>query len=250
MIEFDRYGQGKHKILGIHGWFGDETSLKPLELSLDPAEFECAWLAHRGYGRSMNIEGRYDMAEMAEDAIAVADSLGWTSFSVIGHSMGGKAAQLVAARAPGRVQKMVAVAPVAADPVPFDAPTRDLFESAADSAKSRTMIVGHSTANRLSPVWVNALVQNSLTQTRRDAFASYFESWARDDFSAEITNMGTDTLVLVGAEDPVISLAVSEHGFASRYIKVQLKELQGSGHYPMDEVPLLFGAEVLAHLNA
>jgi esterase len=250
MIEFERYGHGKHKVLGIHGWFGDEISFKSLELSLDPAEFECAWLAHRGYGLSINVEGNYDMAEIADDAIAVADSLGWKSFSVIGHSMGGKAAQLVAVRAPGRVRKLVAAAPVPADPVPFDAATRLLFENAAGSAECRATIVSHSIANRLSATWVNAVVQNSLARSRRDAFTAYFASWADDDFSAEIKDVDIDTLVLVGAHDPVISRAVSEHGFASRYASLQIKELENSGHYPMDEVPLLFGAEVLAHLSA
>ena len=62
--------------------------------------------------------------------------------------------------------------------------------------------------------------------------------------------MDIDALVLVGAQDPVISRAVSEHGFAKRYATLQIRELESSGHYPMDEVPLLFGAEVLAHLSA
>ncbi|MFF7163130.1 alpha/beta fold hydrolase [Streptomyces sp. NPDC008086] len=54
----------------------------------------------RGYGEAMDTPGTYTMEEVAADALAVADDLGWNTFSVIGHSMGGKAAQLMLLDAP------------------------------------------------------------------------------------------------------------------------------------------------------
>ncbi|WP_306430820.1 alpha/beta fold hydrolase [Streptomyces sp. 2R] len=54
---------------------------------------------------------------MAEDALALADGLGWESFSLVGHSMGGKAAQQVLAQAPRRVRKLVGLA--RSPPVPI-----------------------------------------------------------------------------------------------------------------------------------
>lgn len=88
MIEFEQYGNGSHKLIGLHGWFGDENTFKALENSLNPEHFQCVWLAHRGYGKSREIQGSYTMEEMADDALDVARSLGWEKFSVIGHSMG------------------------------------------------------------------------------------------------------------------------------------------------------------------
>ena len=248
MIKYARYGHGERKLIGLHGWYGNETTFKPLEQSLDPAEIECAWLAHRGYGASVDVEGRYDMAEMADDAIAIADELGWPRFSVIGHSMGGKAAQLVAAYAPERVETLILVAPVAADPVPFEPPVRALFEGAADSVDSRRTIIDGSTGNRLSPTWVNDLAAAS-ARTRKDAFAGYFRSWANDDFAQTIKDMAVATLVLAGAQDAVITKDVCEYCFRRRYGDLVIKEVQNSGHYPVDEVPLLVGAEVVAHLS-
>ena len=249
MIEFVRYGYGDRKLLGLHGWFGNENTFKPLELSLDPAEFECAWLAHRGYGLSIDVHGRYDMPEMAADALAVADRLGWSRFSVIGHSMGGKAAQLVAAEAPDRLEKLILVAPVSADPVPFDPPTRALFDEAVVSAEGRKAIVDGSTANRLSRSWVNDVVAASLDRTKKEAFAGYLRSWANDDFADAVRDIAVDTLVVTGAQDPMITAAICEHGFATRYRNLAIRELQSSGHYPVDEVPLLLGAEVASHLT-
>jgi esterase len=149
MIAFERFGKGEHKVIGIHGWFGDETTFVPLQQSLAADKFECAWLAHRGYGKSQGVPGRYTMDEMAEDAMAVANQLGWNRFSVIGHSMGGKAAQLVVARAGDRVRKLVCVTPVTAAPVPFDEQSRALFEGAStDTRRSLVFRLAVGSARR------------------------------------------------------------------------------------------------------
>lgn len=249
MVNFGRYGHGAHKVLGLHGWFGDADTFSALEQSLDPDHFECAWLAHRGYGRSSHITGRYDMHEMAEDALAVADRLEWPRFSIIGHSMGGKAAQLLAAGNNKRVRTLTCISSVSADPVPFDADTRALFERATEDEDVRRLIIGISVANRLSPIWVERLAALSVARSRRDAFAAYFKSWADEDLSSTIDRLEVPTLVLVGAHDPIITASYSEAGFGQRFSVLTVKTLENSGHYAMDEVPLALGAELLAHLQ-
>jgi esterase len=244
VINFDQFGRGKRKLIGLHGWFGDETTFKPLELSLDPNEFHCAWLAQRGYGTSADVTGDYTMAEMANDALAVADHLGWTDFNVIGHSMGGKAAQLVAAKVPDRVGKLVAVTPVGAGAVPFDGASRALFVGATEDASNRHGIIDLSTGNRLSPVWLNKLVASSFARSRREAFGAYFRSWADDDLVALVKGCMVDALVLVGAEDLSITLQAAEMGFRGVLPNLRIEVLANSGHYPMDEVPLAVGAMV------
>lgn len=248
MIELVNYGHGAKKLIGLHGWFGDETTFSPLESSLDPDLFECAWLAHRGYGRSLGIPGRYDMREMAQDTIDVADRLGWSTFSLIGHSMGGKAVQVVAAEAPARVEQIIGLAPVGAGPVPMDPMTRELFARAVEERQARFAIVDYSTANRLSPAWVESLVSGSFERSTKQAFAAYFHSWADDDLSSVIVDSDSDVLVLVGADDPVITSSFCEAGFADRYSRLSIKQLNNSGHYPADELPLVCGAEVARFL--
>ena len=56
--------------------------------------------------------GAYTMDEIAADALALADALGYPAFSLIGHSMGGMASERIATLAPERVLSMLAVAPV------------------------------------------------------------------------------------------------------------------------------------------
>jgi pimeloyl-ACP methyl ester carboxylesterase len=69
---------------------------------------------------------------VAADTIALADQLGWREFHVVGHSMGGKAAQKVAMDAGTRVQSIVAVTPVPASVLPFDDAALGFFAAACE----------------------------------------------------------------------------------------------------------------------
>jgi len=249
VIEYAEYGTGPTKLIGLHGWFGDETCFKPLELSLDPKKFHCVWLAHRGYGKSKSIEGEYTMEEMADDALAITSHLGWDKYAVIGHSMGGKAAQIVAAREPARVRKLVAVTPVQATSVSFDASTRDLFEAASRDAASRRTVINFSTGGRLSSVWVERLAADSIARSSERASASYLHSWLDDDFTGVIRGSNIPTVVFVGANDAAITVKSCQQAFAGLFSDITIEELQNSGHYPMEEVPLALGARVSALLN-
>jgi pimeloyl-ACP methyl ester carboxylesterase len=91
MIGFKTFGSGPRKALVLHGWFGDENSFDPLLKALSPDEFTYAFVAYRGYGLSRDIEGVFDIAEASQDALALTAHLGWSRFSLIGHSMGGMA---------------------------------------------------------------------------------------------------------------------------------------------------------------
>ena len=64
-------------------------------------------LDNRGAGRSDKPFGRYDLEEMADDAVAVLDAAGVDRAHVMGASMGGAIAQLVALRHPERVQSLI-----------------------------------------------------------------------------------------------------------------------------------------------
>src|SRR5205807_9866641 len=92
MVWHRTIGDGPTKVVVIHGWFWDHRVFTPIFDCLDTNSCTYAFIDIRGYGNSRHLSGSYTIGEVAADAIALADQLGWREFHVVGHSMGGKAA--------------------------------------------------------------------------------------------------------------------------------------------------------------
>jgi pimeloyl-ACP methyl ester carboxylesterase len=69
-------------------------------------DHQLAWLDNRGIGRSLPLRGPVTISAMAEDCLALLDSLGWERAHLCGHSMGGLIVQEVARRAKERVRSL------------------------------------------------------------------------------------------------------------------------------------------------
>lgn len=102
-------GRGGRPLLLLHGFTGAKEDFTDW---LDPLA-EAGWHAvapdHRGHGASSkpDRDDAYSLAILAGDALRLADALGWARFALLGHSMGGFVAQLMAFAAPARLDALV-----------------------------------------------------------------------------------------------------------------------------------------------
>jgi pimeloyl-ACP methyl ester carboxylesterase len=248
-LGYQKYGHGDHKVMALHGWFGDQTTYDPLRNAMSVDEFTYAFPAYRGYGLSRHLTGSYTNKEIAADVLALADELKWDTFSLIGHSMGGKAIQRVLVDAPKRVRRMVAVTAVPAAPVPFDDATWSLFESAIRSMEARQGIMAFSVGNRLSKAWTDHMARYSAQTATVEAFAGYLRAWAKEDFSADVQGRDVPIKAIVGQYDPSLTEEIMRATYLAWYPNSELEVMPNAGHYPMDETPIALATSIEAFLR-
>jgi pimeloyl-ACP methyl ester carboxylesterase len=105
------------KLLAMHGWLDNAASFRPMAPWL--AHYDFVALDMPGHGRSFHYpdDAEYSMFSTLLDLLAAADALGWPRFAVLGHSMGGAIASMLAAAAPERIERLFlieALGPLAA----------------------------------------------------------------------------------------------------------------------------------------
>lgn len=249
---YHRVGHGPHAVIVLHGWFGDAHAFAPMEAALDGGAFSYVFMDNRGYGGMRGAAGKYSMEEVARDALALADALGFAAFSVVGHSMGGMALERLALLAPLRLRKLVAVAPVPSCGVAFDGAARQLFLDASANIDARRAIIARSTGGRLSGTWLDWKAQYSWESSDQAAFAAYFLAWSETDFSGEVQAMASKLplLALVGEHDPRFDADLMRRTYLAWYPQARLEVLGNAGHYPMNETPLALAASIEAFLSA
>ena len=238
-------GSGDHHVLALHGWFGSARGWGSLPDYLDRSRYTYVFMDLRGYGDRRQVSGDFTMAEAAADALALADELGWDRFSVIGHSMGGKAAHQILLQAPGRVLRLVGLNAVPATAVPMDEQGWALFSGAAERPGNRAAIIDFTTGNKLTKTFINQVVQHSLDHSDAGAFAAYLRSWAQDDFSSSVkTDTVTPVKLIVGVNDPALSADVVEQTWGVFFPEAELTILPSAGHYPMFECPVVLATSI------
>ena len=235
-------GHGPERIIALHSLFADGQSFLPMVEAMDQERWSVALPDIRGYGRSRDLDGPYDLATVAADALALADQLGWDEFAVLGHSMGGKAALRLALDAPRRVSHIIGLSPIWAGTAAFAPDALAKFRSSADVTAEREAVITRTTGARLPAGWYRNAAAASAANSRREAYAGYLESLVADDFEAAALAIDRPVMVIAGAHDPG-NVEVARSRWA-RLRNAELTVLTDCGHWPILELPLLTAALV------
>ncbi len=229
-----------------HGWDLQRMALAP--------RYRTIAFDNRGAGRSDKPYGAYSLEQMALDAVSVLDRLGIDDAHVVGASMGGAIAQIMAVEHPERVRSLT-LACTACGHHPW---RRELLDEWATIANDRGMaamtaqaarwVIGPRSFRRLTPLvgWMGPLALSRPPH----AFAGQVAAiQATDDVIAErLAEIAVPTLVLVGNQDILTPRGDSEE-LAERIPDAELAVISGAAHGFMIEHATTFNRILLDFLR-
>ncbi len=108
------------RVLCLHGWLDNANSFVPMMPYLPDMDLVAVDLP--GHGHSSHLQGPYSVLDTTVRCLEIASALGWETFHVVGHSLGGSLALMLAVAAPDRVLTTTAIesaGPLAGPPEDF-----------------------------------------------------------------------------------------------------------------------------------
>ena len=195
-----------------------------------------------GHGRSRG-RGRDLMADYAADLIEFLDALAIPRAVLVGHSMGGGIAQLVALSAPGRVVGLVLVstgARLRVAPAVLDGLRQD-------AAGTVELLMGWLWGPDAGSTLVRQ-AQQVMLDTDPEVLLGDFLACDGFDVRTQVTEIRAPTLVLVGSEDRMTPPRFSQW-LAEQLPTARLLQIEGAGHMLMLERPHQVGDAALSFLR-
>jgi 3-oxoadipate enol-lactonase len=240
-IGHDVMGTGLKRVVIMNDWLCDTSTWDGARSLLDGTRFTFAFADLRGYGRSRGRQGAFTLEESARDMLALADTLGWSRFSIVGHSMSALIALHLAQQHADRVERAVAVTPP--PPTGFGADEAALSASRAlalgDDATQLAFLAARFGA-RLSPGWTAYKASRWRACADPAAAAGYVAMFARDGLPDPKTQIQVPVLAITGEQD----VPAMRHQSVARLLeplcaRLEIIRIAESGHYPMQEMPPL-----------
>ncbi len=248
-IGYKTNGNGPQKVLFLHGWLSDYTVYNEIIPFFDGDLYTSVFADYRGYGLSSHMDGDYSIDEIAKDVLDLVQKLGWDKFHIIGHSMGGMVMQKVACLNEDLLISCIAVTPVPASGLPLDADTAAFFKQSAEDDDVLVGLFDALTGKQYSTTFNKLMAARARPVLSKEAMLGYFNAWSSTDFSADVANLNTKILVIAGEHDGGVGPAFLSDTYLKHLKNVEMKVINGAGHYPMQETPVRLFTLIEEHLK-
>ncbi|CAN5311092.1 alpha/beta hydrolase [soil metagenome] len=240
-----RPGRGPTLLL-LHYWGGSGRTWDPMLAHLDP-QIPVASYDHRGWGRSGTLPGPFDLAQLADDAAAVMEALD-TDAVLVGHSMGGKVAQLVAAEHPSALTGLVLVAPAPPEPPATITPQ---FQQQLVHAYDTVDSVASAIDLVLTAIPLAAPLRATVLEDSLACAAQARSEWPLRGIAANITTaaqqISVATTVIAGSRDVVEPVDVLRQHLLPFIPDAHVHILDGPGHLIPLEAPAELAEQLTLH---
>jgi pimeloyl-ACP methyl ester carboxylesterase len=259
-LAYTEAGKGPETILFIHGLSGTRRHWEQTLPALSK-EYRTMAVDLPGYGESrlQEVPEESLMHFFAKSLLALMDSLSIAKVHVVGHSMGGQIAMLLALEHPERIQKLVLVAPAGIETF-SEAEAQGLRTFAANTYPqklSEAQIRQNYALNFYQmPEAAESLIQERLALNDSFYFPTYanvlikaVEGMLDEPVASRLKELEPSTLLLFGEDDQLIPNRYLHPGLTTEALarqgqqaipESQLIMLPEAGHLLMFEQPEAF----------
>ncbi len=234
-IALDDVGEVEPALIFLHYWGGSACTWSPVMAGL-PAAIRKLAVDQRGWGGSRATDGQYGLEALADDVTDTVEALGIDRYVLVGHSMGGKVAQILAGRHPHGLAGLVLVAP--APPTPMRVPPEvragmlASYQSRAGVVEALQVLAGPA----LDDTYREQVVADTL---RGEAGAK--QSWPDEgmsaDVSAALAGLDLPIEIVLAGHDRVEREAVLRPLFSRLLPRASVTTVPESGHLVPLEAP-------------
>jgi pimeloyl-ACP methyl ester carboxylesterase len=233
-IHYARTGGAKPSLVLLHGLMGNGACWTPVARALEGA-YDVVMPDARGHGQSSAPLHGYRYDDHANDVVELIGALRLASPIVLGHSMGGMTAAVVASRFRAAIRGVVLVDPT------FLSPERQREVYNSDVAERHRQLLGMSKGELLarqrarqmhrSPDLVELLVEARI-QTRMNAFDVLTPP--NPEYRQIVSTIGVPILLVIGNE-PVVSLETARE-LQNLNPRLHVEQIEDAGHgVPYDQ---------------
>lgn len=247
-IHYLRTGGAKPPVVLLHGLMGNGACWTPLARALG-GEFDVVMPDARGHGSSSAPLQGYRYDDLASDVVGLIRGLGLSRPVLLGHSMGGMTAAVVASRGAGLIRGLILVDPTFLSPERqrevFDSDVAEQHRRALGLQKSDLVAQARARHPQRSPEIIELQAEARL-KTRLDAFDVLTPP--NPEYRDVMSAIDVPSLLVIGDSSPVVTLEMATE-LRSLNPRVRIEQVQDAGHGLPFEQPERLGEVVVSFLR-
>jgi 3-oxoadipate enol-lactonase len=237
-------------LIFLHFWGGSSRIFSPITTVLTS---QCRTIAvdFRGWGESTGPQtpDAYSILDLASDIETLVTQLRLDEFVLVGHSMGGKVAQLIAGRGLVKgIKGIVLLAPAPPSPLVIPTEMKTVQMSAHSTPESAEFVVRNVLSASPLPDSTVAMLVADIMKGNAYASAAWPVYAMLEDIVADVKEIRVPVLVVAAELDKLEPIERLRSEVLENLVLAEEKEMvvvKGSGHLLPVEAPL----EVAQHIE-
>jgi len=197
----------------------------------------------RGFGDQGDTPQKWGVDESADDIAARLEGLNIERFTLVGHSMGGKIALALAARALPGMERLMLFAPSPPSPEPMSDETRAQLAAGFGQQEAAEKTVANICAHPL-PEALRELAVEDILRSKPNAWRAWLDMGSREDISARMEAIRVPVDVVAGEFDSPMTPDLLKREVVGRLAQARFHVVPNAAHLIPLEAPD-FVAELL-----